>query len=126
MLLFIIFYCNKMSFQLGIPMIQFTDHMKLKKKKDQSVDSSVLLRRGSNIIMGGIGWEGLGRKKGEGEEKWEQDQVWEETGEMYRRSGIKQRCVAMGDGELRCSQQKVPDSRKTRGSQDLRKREAEA
>jgi hypothetical protein len=31
----------------------FTDHMKLKKKKDQSLDASVLLRRGNKIIMGG-------------------------------------------------------------------------
>jgi hypothetical protein len=33
--------------------IQFTDHMKLKKKKDQSVDASVRLRRGNKILMGG-------------------------------------------------------------------------
>jgi len=33
--------------KLGIPKIQFTDHMKLK-KKDKSVDISVLLRRGKN------------------------------------------------------------------------------
>jgi hypothetical protein len=32
--------------------VQFTDHMKLKKKEDQSVDSSVLLRRGNKIPMG--------------------------------------------------------------------------
>ena len=30
---------------LGIPKIQFTDHMKLKKKEVQSVDVSVFLRR---------------------------------------------------------------------------------
>jgi hypothetical protein len=35
----------------GIPMIQLIDHMKLKKKEDKSVDTSVLLRRGK-IIMG--------------------------------------------------------------------------
>jgi hypothetical protein len=29
----------------GMPKIQFIDHMKLKKKEDQSVDASVLLRR---------------------------------------------------------------------------------
>jgi D-ribose pyranose/furanose isomerase RbsD len=29
-----------------IPKIQFTDHMKLKKKEDQTVDASVLLRSG--------------------------------------------------------------------------------
>ena len=36
-----------------IPKIQFTDHMKLKKKEEQSVDASVLLRRGNNIPTGG-------------------------------------------------------------------------
>jgi hypothetical protein len=33
--------------KLEIPKIQFTDHMKLKKKEDQSVGASVLLRRGN-------------------------------------------------------------------------------
>ena len=33
----------------GIPKIQFTDHMKLKKKEDQSVGGSVLLKWGINI-----------------------------------------------------------------------------
>jgi len=33
--------------RLGIPKIQFTDYMKLKKKEDQNVDASVLLRRGT-------------------------------------------------------------------------------
>ena len=32
-----------------MPKIQFTDHMKLKKKDDQSVDTSVLLRMGNEI-----------------------------------------------------------------------------
>ena len=31
--------------------VQFTDHMKLKKKKDQSVDTSVLLRRENKILI---------------------------------------------------------------------------
>ena len=52
--------------KLGIPMIQLTDHMKLKKKEDQSVDASVLPRRGHKMTMGGRGWEGLGRKRGGG------------------------------------------------------------
>ena len=39
--------------KFGIPNIQFTDHMKLKKKEDQSVDASVLLRRGNKILTGG-------------------------------------------------------------------------
>ena len=33
--------------------IQFADHMKLKKREDQSVDTTVLLRRGNRIPMGG-------------------------------------------------------------------------
>jgi len=41
--------------KLGIPNIQFTDHMKLKKKEDQSVDISVLLRKGGGQnTMGGV------------------------------------------------------------------------
>ena len=34
-------------------MIQFTDHIKLKKKADLSVDASVLLRRGNTMLMRG-------------------------------------------------------------------------
>jgi hypothetical protein len=66
---------------------RFIDHMKLKKEEDQSVDVSALLRRGNKIIKGRRGWEGLGRKRGEGGEKGGQEQVWEETEEMYRGSG---------------------------------------
>jgi hypothetical protein len=36
-----------------IPNIQFTDHIKLKKKEDHSVDTPVLLRRGLKIPMRG-------------------------------------------------------------------------
>ena len=32
---------------------KFTDHMKLKKKKDLGVDAPVLLRRGNKILKGG-------------------------------------------------------------------------
>jgi hypothetical protein len=39
--------------KFSIPKIQFKDHMKLQKKEDYSVDSSVLLRRGIKIPMGG-------------------------------------------------------------------------
>ena len=42
------------------------DHMKLKRKEDQRVDVSVLLRRGDKIIKGSRGWEGLGSKRGGG------------------------------------------------------------
>jgi hypothetical protein len=37
--------------KLRIPKIQFTDHMKLKKKEDQSVDTSVPLIRVNKIPM---------------------------------------------------------------------------
>jgi hypothetical protein len=33
--------------------IEFTDHMKLKKKEDQNVVISVLFRRGNKILTGG-------------------------------------------------------------------------
>ena len=39
--------------KFGIPKIQFTDHMKLKKKEDKIVVASVLLRRGNKILTGG-------------------------------------------------------------------------
>jgi hypothetical protein len=38
--------------KLGTPKIQFTDHMKLKKKENQSIHASVLLRRRNKILMG--------------------------------------------------------------------------
>ena len=34
-----------------IPKIQFTDHVKCKKREDQSVDASVFLRRGNKIFI---------------------------------------------------------------------------
>jgi len=37
---------------LGILHISFTDHVRLKKKEDQNVNASVLLRRGNKILMG--------------------------------------------------------------------------
>jgi hypothetical protein len=52
-----------------IPMIQLMDHIKLKRKEDQRVDVSVLLRRGNKIIKGSRGWEGLERKRRERGEK---------------------------------------------------------
>ena len=36
------------------------DHIKLNKKKDQSVDASILLRKGTKIIMEGSASEGPG------------------------------------------------------------------
>ena len=71
----------------GIPTIQLTDHTKLKKKENQSVDASVLLRRWIKIIMGRRVWERLGRNRGRGKKRGGQNQVWEEMEEMYRGSG---------------------------------------
>jgi hypothetical protein len=39
--------------KLRIPKIQLTDHVQIKKKTDQSVDASILLRRDNKILMGG-------------------------------------------------------------------------
>jgi hypothetical protein len=39
--------------KLGIPKIRFTDHLKLKKKEDQSVGAAVLLRSDNKILTGG-------------------------------------------------------------------------
>ena len=69
-----------------IPKIQLTDHMKLKRKEDQRVDASVLLRRGNNIIKESRQWEGPRKKRGE-RGKEEKNQVWEEMEEIYRGSG---------------------------------------
>jgi hypothetical protein len=53
----------------GMPTIKLTDHMNVKKKGNQRVDASILLRRGNKIIKGIRGWKGLGRKKRGGWEK---------------------------------------------------------
>jgi hypothetical protein len=50
----------------GTPMVQLTDHMKLKRMKDQRLDASVLLRRENKKIQGNRRWEGLGREEGRG------------------------------------------------------------
>ena len=56
-------------------MIQHTEHMKLKKKEDLSVDASVLLRKSKKIKMGFRGYEKLGgREEGDGIQV-EQDKV---------------------------------------------------
>ena len=65
--------------------------MKPKKKEDQSVDASVLLIRGKEIIMVDRGREESWREKGGGGKR-EQDWVWEEMkvgggAEMYRGPG---------------------------------------
>jgi hypothetical protein len=52
-----------LSKEHGIPIIQLMDHMKLKRKENQTVDASILLRRVNNIIKDCRGWERLRRKR---------------------------------------------------------------
>jgi hypothetical protein len=40
--------------KLRIPKIQFTNHIKLKKKEDHSVDTSIHFRRGEQNTMEGV------------------------------------------------------------------------
>ena len=65
-------------------MIQLMDHMKLKRKEDQRVDASVLLRRGNKIIKGSRGWEGLWRKRREGGEKGAESGMGGDGGDVQR------------------------------------------
>jgi hypothetical protein len=54
---------------------QLTNYMKLKKKEDQSVDASVLLRRRNKIVMEGREREEPGRERGGGGGKWAESGV---------------------------------------------------
>ena len=85
--------------ECGIPTVQLMDHMKLKRKEDQRVTVSVMLRRGNKIIKESRGWEELGRKRRGGGEKRRirYGRRWRRCTEGQK---IEQRCVAMGDGEL--------------------------
>jgi hypothetical protein len=67
-----------------------------KKKDNQSVEASVVLRRGKKIITGGRDKEGSGRKRGGGGERG-QGQMWEKSIESQE---FEWRCVAIGDWEL--------------------------
>ena len=42
-----------LTHKFRITIIKFRDHMKLKKKEEQSVDASVFLRRENKILIGG-------------------------------------------------------------------------
>lgn len=54
--------------KLRMPMIKFTDHMKLNMKDNQSVDASNSLRWGNRIIMRVRGRKGTGGRGGGGKE----------------------------------------------------------
>jgi hypothetical protein len=85
-------------------MIQLTDHMNVKKKDNQSVDASVLLRSGNKIVILGEGWAGLGRNRRWIEEKGAggggRIRFGRRQGRCTKGPEIEQRFVAMGDGEL--------------------------
>ena len=59
--------------------------MKFKKKKDQSVDASILLRKGNKIITGGKRREGT--ESGEGRGKKEAESGMGRDRREYRGSG---------------------------------------
>ena len=52
-----------------VPMIQPTNYMELKKKEDQSVDASILHRKGNKIITKGRRRKGPEREKREGKKR---------------------------------------------------------
>lgn len=88
--------------KFGIPTIKLTDHMKYKKKENQSVDVSDLLTMVNKIIMGGRGRNDSGREGEKEERKGWHDQLWKETriGRSIDGQEIEQKCVTVGDGEL--------------------------
>ena len=74
--------------------------MKFKKKEDQSVNASVLLRKGNKIITGGRGREGSGRERGErgrSESRIRYRKRWERNSDGQE---IEQKHVAVGNGEV--------------------------
>jgi hypothetical protein len=47
----------------GIPTVQLTERMNLKRKEDKRVHTSVLLQRGNKLIKENRGSEVIGRKR---------------------------------------------------------------
>ena len=75
--------------KLRIPKIQYTDHMKLKRKEGQSVDASVLLRSGNYFVPDYFIRDSRGGRSLGGREvgKEGKNKIWEEMEELYRESG---------------------------------------
>jgi hypothetical protein len=94
-------------------MIQLTDHMKVKKKEDQSVDTSVCFRRRNKRIMvsRGGGQDLEGREEGQ-RKKWGRIRCGRRWGRFTEGQKIKQRYVEMVDGELGVTKEskKLPES----------------
>jgi hypothetical protein len=74
--------------------------MKLNNKQDQSVDASVLLRKGNKIIMGERGREGTGRETGARGNNGDRIRCGRRQMRSTEDKNIEQMCVAFGDGEL--------------------------
>jgi hypothetical protein len=70
----------------GIPSIQLTDHMKLKRKIKERMLHSYLEGRTKKKSREVEGGQDLGGREGEGEKEGK-NQIWEEMEEMYRGSG---------------------------------------
>jgi hypothetical protein len=80
-------------------MIQLTEHIKLKRKEEKRVDTSVLLRRGNKIINGNGGCDVLGRKRRGGGEKMGRFRFWKRL-RCIECQEVEQSWVAMWDEEL--------------------------
>jgi hypothetical protein len=70
--------------ELGILTIQLTDHMKLKRKKDQRVDPSGLLRRRNKIRSVEGGRDLGGRQEAEGKKRGEEPGMGGDGGDVQR------------------------------------------
>ena len=101
----------------GIPTVQLTERMKLKRKEDKRVHTSVLLQRGNKLIKENRGSEVIGRKRRMWGWKDEHIHLFEEI-EMYIVSGSWTELCSNGGWVTGGSNQKVSDARKERGSQD--------
>jgi hypothetical protein len=77
-------------------MAQLTDHKKVKKKEEQRMDASVLLIRGTGIIIGGRKWEE--RRGGEGKSRPESV-----GSPRLKRAGIDHAPTEVGPPEVQLS-----------------------
>jgi hypothetical protein len=86
--------------KLRIPMIQLIDHMKLKMKEDQNVDTSVLFRRETQIVTGVRGWAGLCRSKERKRKKGAESGVRGDWSDVERVRNLNRGLKQWEDGEM--------------------------
>jgi hypothetical protein len=82
------------------------DHMKLKRKEDQGVDASVLLKRGNKIIRRSSQCEGLGRKRRGGGGKQGKSRYGRRWKRCIEDQEIEHSCVATRHGKLKVATRK--------------------